>query len=57
MSFNEADRQSVDLKPVETFKDSFCKHAGCSWEETVKEVPEYADLKVPKKFKVIRGKW
>lgn len=56
MSFSEVERESGASKSVETLKDTFTKYAGCSWEEAVKEVPQYADENVLKKYKVTKGK-
>lgn len=52
MSWAEAEKESMELKSVETLKETFCKHAGCSMEEAEK----YADVKHLRKFKVTKGK-
>ena len=56
MSFSEVERESGASKSLETLKDTFIKYAGCSWEEAVTEVPQYADENVMKKYKVTKGK-
>ena len=56
MSFSEVERESGAAKSLETLKETFTKHTGCSWEEAVKEVPQCADVNVLTKYKVTRGK-
>ena len=56
LSFSDVERESLASKSIDTLKDAFSKQTGCTWEEAVKEVPQYANEKVLKKYKVTKGK-
>ena len=56
LSFNDVERESLASKSLDTLKDAFSKQAGCTWEEAMKEVPEYANEKMLQKYKVTKGK-
>ena len=56
LSFTEVEKESAEIKSLENLKESFHKQAGCTWEDAVKNAPEHADLKVLKRFKVVKGK-
>ena len=56
ISFTDAEKKSVQLKSQEALTEAFSKINGFSWEEAVKEVPEYADINMLNKYKVSKGK-
>ena len=48
--------KSHKSKSLETLKDEYVKQVGCTWEEAVREVPEYADVDRLNKYKVTKGR-
>lgn len=56
LSFSEVESESHESKSVETLKGAFVKQVGCTWEEAVREVPQYADVGALRKYKVTKGK-
>ena len=49
-SFSEVEHECHKMKTLQTTTDAFLKKLGCTWEEAVKAIPEYADQMVLSKY-------
>jgi len=56
LTFSEVKEKSCQTKALNCVTDAFLTEVGCTWEEAVETIPQYADTRILGRYKVVKEK-